>query len=166
MFEPDQDGIYARVAASPARRVFAYLVLFGLGGLLVYLPVAEPPAFFWAAFMIALGIAAILMAERLRHATQHEIHLTETELRDSTGRILAQICDVKSVDRGAFAFKPSNGFTLILKTKLPRAWVPGLWWRIGKRVGVGGVTSAGQAKFMAEQIAFKLAQQQSSEHNN
>jgi hypothetical protein len=63
---------------------------------------------------------------------------------------------IRSVERGAFAFKPSHGFTLVMKEKQPRAWAPGLWWRLGRRVGVGGVTSAGQTKFMAEQIALRI----------
>jgi hypothetical protein len=54
--------------------------------------------------------------------------------------------------------KPSNGFTVVMETKQPRAWAPGLWWRVGRRVGVGGVTGASQTKFMAEQIALRLAQ--------
>jgi hypothetical protein len=61
------------------------------------------------------------------------------------------------VERGAFALKPSNGFTLVMKHKSPRAWAPGIWWRTGYRVGVGGVTAAGQSRFMAEQIALMIA---------
>ena len=156
MFEADEDGIYARVSASPARRVFAYGVLFGLGALLIYLPLVEPPAVLWAIAMVAAGVGSIMMAERLRRATLQEILLTETDVRDSNGVVLALLKDVRLVDRGAFAFKPSNGFTLVLDAKKPRAWAPGLWWRLGRRVGIGGVTSAAQAKFMAEQIAFRL----------
>ena len=44
MFKPDEHGVYARVQASPARRVFAYGVLFVLGALLIYLPLVQPPA--------------------------------------------------------------------------------------------------------------------------
>lgn len=156
MFEADEDGVYARVGASPARRIFAYAVLFGLGALLIYLPLVQPPAVIWAVVMIACGIGSILMAERLRRATMNEILLTDTEVRDSDGTVLALLDEVRLVDRGVFAFKPSNGFTLVLANKKPRSWAPGLWWRVGRRVGVGGVTSAGQAKFMAEQIAFRL----------
>ncbi|MEO0931422.1 MAG: hypothetical protein AAFY14_12360, partial [Pseudomonadota bacterium] len=96
------------------------------------------------------------LAERLRRATLLRIELTATDIRDSSGMVLATMDDIIGVDRGIFAFKPSNGFTLVMKNKKPRSWAPGLWWRLGRRVGVGGVTSAGQAKFMAEQIAFRL----------
>ena len=156
MFQPDEDGIYARVQASPARRVFAYGVQFGLGALLIYTTLALPPALHWMIFMLGFGLLMLWQAERMRRATTVSIELTETDLRDSTGTVLARIDEVVSVERGTFAFKPSNGFTLVLKSKKPRAWLPGLWWRIGRRVGVGGVTNAGQSKFMAERINMMI----------
>lgn len=157
MFEPDKDGIYARFGASKPRRVFACGVLYGLGGLIIYLAFVRPPTAFWLMFLIALGLATLVVAERLRRATQIEIVLTQTEVRDSDGRVLALLDDVVSVERGAFALKPSNGFTLVLRARAPRVWVPGMWWRLGRRVGVGGATPAGPAKFMAERIALKIA---------
>lgn len=156
MFQPDENGIYATVEASGARRIFAYGILFSLGTLVIYTALARPPAIHWLVFMLGFGVASLWLAERLRRATLLVIELTETEVRDSSGMVLATMDEVKGVDRGVFAFKPSNGFTLVMKTKRPRGWAPGLWWRLGRRVGVGGVTSAGQAKFMAEQIAFRL----------
>lgn len=156
MFQPDEDGVYARVHAAPARRIFAYAVLLGLGALVVYVTLVQPPALHWMAFMLVFGVTMLWLAERLRRATTMVIELTKTELRDSSGAVLAQIDDIRSVERGAFAFKPSNGFTLVMHTKKPRAWAPGLWWRFGRRVGVGGVTAAGASKFMAEQIALMI----------
>lgn len=156
MFQPDEDGIYATVQASPGRRWMAYAILFSLGALVIYLTLFQPPALHWMIFMLVFGVTMLWLAERLRRATTLTITLTDTDLRDSTGVVLAQIADVQSVSRGAFALKPSNGFTLVMNSKQPRAWAPGLWWRIGRRVGVGGVTAAGQTKFMAEQIALRL----------
>ena len=157
MFQSDEAGVYAVVQASALRRVFAFGVLFALGALVIYTALVQPPAAIWLVFMIGFGTGALWLAEKMRRATLSVIELTDTEIRDSNGNVLARMDDIIGVDRGAFAFKPSNGFTLKLKTKKPRAWAPGLWWRFGRRVGVGGVTSAGQAKFMAEQIALRIA---------
>lgn len=156
MFKPDENGVYAVVQASNARRLFAYGVLFSLGALVLYTALARPPAVQWLGFMLIFGVGMLWLAERLRRATRMTIELTETEIRDSSGEVLATMDEIKGVDRGVFAFKPSNGFTLVMNTKRPRGWAPGLWWRMGRRVGIGGATSAGQAKFMAEQIAFRL----------
>ncbi len=157
MFDPDSDGVFARVSASAIRRTFACAVLYGLAIMLFYVALARPPAAMWLLFLLAFGALVLFVAEKLRRATRVEILLTTEDVRDSEGRILAQMADVVSVQRGAFALKPSNGFTLVLRDPAPRAWAPGMWWRMGRRVGVGGVTGAGPAKFMAEQIAMRIA---------
>lgn len=159
MFTPDQDGVYARVQASAPRRVVAVTILVLLGALVIYAALAQPPALQWLVFMLLFGGGVLWVAEKLRRATAVVIELTGDELRDSSGRVLAKISNVQQVERGAFAMKPSQGFTLVLRQKMPRAWAPGMWWRFGKRLGVGGVTSSGQAKFMAEQIALQIAKQ-------
>lgn len=156
MFQPDKDGVYATVQASQPRRIFAYGVLFSLGALVIYVTLASPPAIHWMVFMLVFGVLMLWLAERLRRATTLTITMTADEVYDSAGTVLAKIADIKSVQRGAFALKPSNGFTLVMTDKKPRTWVPGLWWRMGNRVGVGGVTAAGQSKFMAEQIALMV----------
>lgn len=157
MFKPDEDGVLAVVEASGGRRVLACAVIYALGIVVLYVTFAEPPQFALMLFMIALGFGALILADRLRRATRTKIMLTANAIVSSDGTILAEMDQVISVDRGAFAFKPSNGFTLKLETKQPRSWAPGLWWRLGRYVGVGGVVSAGQSKFMAEQIALRIA---------
>ena len=49
----------------------------------------------------------------MRRITQLTIELTENDLQDRSGLILAQIDDVRSVERGIFAFKATNVFTPI-----------------------------------------------------
>ncbi len=160
MFQPDEDGVLARVSASTMRRGFACLVLYGLGVLLIYVAIVRPPALIWLAFLLALGVTVLIVADRMRRATKRELILTTDALIDDQGRVLAEMADVRSVERGVFAMKPSNGFTLVLSTRGERAWLPGLWWRGGRRVGVGGVTASGPAKFMAERIAMLIAQRE------
>lgn len=157
MFQPDQDGVLATVGASPGRRLMACGVIYVLGVMLIYVALAQPPALGLLIVVLALGIGALVLADALRRATQSEILMTAEALVGTNGEIIARMDDIINVDRGAFAFKPSNGFTLKLKTKQPRGWAPGLWWRFGRYVGVGGAVSAGQSKFMAEQIALRVA---------
>ena len=158
MFNPDEDGVYARVQASAGRAIFAYGVLFVLGALVIYATLMQPPSGGWMIFMLGFGGLMIWVAEKQRRAAKLEILLTADEVVDSQGRLLARLDDITSVSRGALAIKPSNGFTLVTRDRAPRAYVPGMWWRIGRRVGVGGITGAGQTKFMAEQIALRIKQ--------
>ena len=119
---------------------------------------AQPPAILtWQAFLVLLGLGCLWFAHRLQLATTRKLHLTETALIDSEGEVLARVEDIVSVNRGMLAIKPSNGFMLLLKDPAPRAWQPGLWWRFGRRVAVGGVTSGGQTRPMADIIAAMIA---------
>ncbi|WP_424176677.1 hypothetical protein [Yoonia sp. TsM2_T14_4] len=156
MFNPDHTGGYPTVHASEGRRYFACAVIYGLGGLLIYTAMAHPPDLIWLIFMLGFGAAMLWLGEMMRRATRLGIVLTDADLRDTDGMVLVRIDDIALVDRGALAMKPANGFTLVLHKRQPPGWSPGMWWRIGKRVGIGGVTAAGPAKFMAEQIALRI----------
>lgn len=148
--------IIAELGVSPPRRVMLLAVLFGLGGLLVALGFLGDASFVGRVVLVVVGVLTLASAEKIRRAPNVTLQLTQEGLFQSDGTLVAAIGQFESVDRGAFAMKPSNGFTLTLSEPQTRAWVPGLWWRIGRRVGVGGTASAGAAKFMAEQIAFVI----------
>lgn len=148
------DKVLATLQASVLRRIFAYGAVFVLGAMLVVLAFIQPPAVGWQLFLVGLGGGTLVVAERMRRATLLGLVLTEEDLRDTSGVVLTRLDNIVSIDRGAFAFKPSNGFVLRLKDPLPRAWLPGLWWRFSTRIGVGGTTPSGPGKYMAEQIAL------------
>ncbi len=151
------DEVLATVKASPARRWMGVGVLLGVGALMIYVALASPPALGWQVFLVITGVVMLWVAERMRQATALQIELTKTELRDSSGTCLAQVADIQAIDRGFFAFKPSNGFLVKTRAASGRAWNPGLWWRMGRRIGVGGVTPASQTKVMSEMLAAMLA---------
>lgn len=147
----------ASLHASPIRRVLAVGVLFATGFLLLGLVVMQPPASVgWTIYLIVMGAATLWIATRLTQATAHQVLLTDEGLFDSRGICICRMEDIADVERGVFAFKPSNGFLVRLNQSMPRAWAPGLWWRFGRKVGVGGVTPAAQAKFMAEVMAMRI----------
>lgn len=158
MQEDPETEVLATVQASLGRRVLGIGLLGILGVLVIYVAIKAPPSFGWQVFLIALGVTALLVADAMRRSTAHVLELTRTELRESTGFVIAEVANISGIDRGAFAFKPSNGFLLRLETPGSRKWRPGLWWRVGRRVGVGGMTPGRQTKFMAEIIAVMLAE--------
>ena len=151
------DEILAVVETSSARRWMGVIMLAGLGGLMIFIALAAPPEPVWQLFLIVMGVLSLWIAERMRRATEHRIELTEQELRSSEGLVIALVADIVHVDRGMFAFKPSNGFLIKLRRPGPRIWRPGLWWCSGRRIGVGGVTSASQTKVMSEILSALLA---------
>lgn len=148
----------ATINPSPARRVVSFGIILSLGLILLYISFATPPASpFWRVFLLGLGLGAVFLAEKLRRASALNIQMTEDSIFDSSGREICKIADIVGIDRGTFAFKPSNGFLIKTRVPQPRVWAPGLWWRMGRRIGVGGITPAGEAKFMAELIALRIA---------
>ncbi len=152
------EEILAIVEASAARRWMGVIMLAALGGVVVYVALSTPPALIWQVFLIVVGVLALWMADRMRRATESRIELTEVELRSSGGQVIALVADIEKVDRGVFALKPSNGFMVRTSKPGSRAWQPGLWWRLGRRIGVGGVTSAGQTKTMSEILSVLVAE--------
>jgi hypothetical protein len=155
------DDVLVRIAASPARRILGITVLGALGGLLIYGGLIQPSGMVGLQItLIAAGVGVLALTEKMRRESVAGIELTQTELRSTDGHVLARLNQIERVNRGAFAFKPSNGFVLVMRDAGPRHWAPGLWWRIGRQVGVGGVTQASQTRFMAEMIQTILTQAQ------
>lgn len=149
----------AELRPSTMRRGFGVATLFGLGALLLYLGLAGSYAdSVWQIFLILMALGALFAGWRMQQATAMHLTLTDAGLYDSSGFELAAMEDIVSVDRGMMAFKPSNGFMVKLKARKARRWRPGLYWISGRRIGVGGVTSASEGKAMADILAMKLAE--------
>ena len=157
-----QDGereVLATVGATGLRRVIGVGMLAVLGALMIYIALATPPEVpGWQVFLLVMGAAALFLAHRMRLATQWQLQLGADGLRMSDGTTVAPIDRITRIERGMFAFKPSNGFILHLSEPLGRRWLPGLWWRLGRRVGVGGVTPRPQTKLMADMLQAMLAE--------
>ncbi len=124
----------------------------GLAGVLVWVVIAGQPALVYQVSFVAAALVALWLADRLRRAGTDRIVLTNKRLKTESGRVLTEVDNVRSVERGAFSFKPPNGFLVRLKEPAGRGWVPGLWWQRGRVIGVGGVVSAGQSRAMAEAL--------------
>ena len=145
------DGeILMTATSSPARRWAAIAMMTTLAGLLFSLALADPTTPAWRFGFAGVGLLSFWGATAVWQGTRDRLELTREVLRTGRGEILARVADVKSVDRGAFAFKPSNGFLVTTRAPGPRRWVPGLWWRTGRRVGVGGTLPSGETRAMAE----------------
>lgn len=149
--------VLAVIEPSEPRRWIAVGTLVALGGLLLFLAfTATYGSLLPTILFIVIGIGAIYLGDRMRRSTAMRLELSDNGLIESSGRVVCRMDEIAEVQRGAFAFKPSNGFMILLKEKGKATWEPGLWWRIGRRIGVGGVTPAAQGKFMADLIALHL----------
>ena len=142
--------------ATPFRWVVGMVVLVALAMMLLRAAVSQ--GIVGQTLMSAAAVAALALAWTMLRARGQTLHWQQAGLCDGNGRVIAAREQIIAVDRGALALKPSNGFTLRLRDPQPRQWSPGLWWRFGRRVGVGGLASPGVAKALADRIALDTAQ--------
>lgn len=150
--------IITGIIPSAPRRLFGTGVLYALGGVLLYAAVTNPPTPVFALFLVGMGALSLFGGWKMWQVTGRMIELTEDELRLSDGTLICKTADIHKIDRSFFAFKPSNGFLVTTKVSYPAAWAPGLWWRFGKRIGVGGVTPGSEGKIMADTLAALVAE--------
>ncbi|WGH79383.1 hypothetical protein [Jannaschia ovalis] len=144
---------------SAPRRAVGFVIQLVLGILLLWLAIAHPPAALgWQLMLLALGIGALVLAQAGWRGSSVAIELREDGLFQADGRVIAPLDEIASVDRALFSFKPSNGFIVRLRQPLGRAWVPGMWWRVGRRLGVGGVTGGAETKIMADALSMMVAE--------
>ncbi len=152
-----EEKIISRLAPSLARRLLATGTTGGLGVVMVWLAATHPAPS--AALLAGLGALALLSftgAALVWRATALGLELTREELRDTGGRQLFALDDVAEIEKGLLAWKPAGGFAVVLHDAKPRIWVPGLWWRVGRRVMIGGATNGGEAKAMADLMRAEI----------
>ncbi|MDJ0857434.1 MAG: hypothetical protein QNI90_09335 [Dinoroseobacter sp.] len=141
----------------PAKRYAVLIMLYLLAGILAWVAVFQAPeSLFWVVFLWTFALCILLLANAAGKATASGLQLRDMALYTDAGELLVRLEDVRKIDRGVFAIKPSNGFLLRLKARQPGGWAPGMWWRLGRVMGIGGVTSKIQAEIMAETIAALL----------
>lgn len=159
--KPIADGLAGQdlvIHASTWRRLFMLATLAGLGLVLLLLGFgAAPQPLGWRLALIGIGAAIMGFVPYAWGATARGVALTQAGLADTTGLLICSFDQIAAVERGSFAFKPSHGFLVRLETPRPRYWAPGIWWRWGRRVGIGGILAGGQTKLMADLIAARLA---------
>ena len=153
----EAEPVLARLDVSQPRRIVGACVQIGLGLVLISLAASLPrEQMALRLALLALSGAGIYGAFLMWRATSGGLVLTASGLREDGGRLLAEMANMREVSRGPFALKPSHGFSLVLHESMRFAWVPGLWWRFGRRVGVGGVTPSQPARYMAEMITANI----------
>lgn len=148
----DDEVVLIELGPSAPRLWLAVICTAGLAALLLWIVFAGRPAMGYQVFFLAAAVAFLWLADRLRRTGGDGLVLTNKTLKTKSGRVLSPVDNVRSVERGAFAFKPPNGFLVRLKEPKGQGWTPGLWWQRSRVIGVGGVVSAGQARAMAETL--------------
>ena len=151
------DEVLVSVKAEPARRLFGAGALFLLCVIVLWHGYKNYSLTDEGLVQIFLGLAGMFAALRFWRGSDNGLELTPTELRETRGRQIVRITDIVAVQREAFGIiKPTNGFVIVTREKLPAAISPGIWWRLGRRIGVGGLTGGGEGRAMVELLQEML----------
>lgn len=154
------DGmVLAELRVSPVRCALAVLICVALGAALILGGIdalgRRPLA---GVALAAIGGLAVALGLSLASRRGGVVRLTEAGLADGDGRQIARWDEIAHVDRGMFAMRPSRGVLIRTTRPLGRAWSPGLWWRIGRRAGLGGITRGTDARAMADILTLRQAE--------
>ena len=138
---------------SLGRRWFGAIALGALGILLLVVTFTQPPEGLFLKLVVPLvGVFFVWQAQWNLRVTKHGLYLTKDGLFDAQDTLICPIYNMAEVDRGIFAFKPSNGFLIRLHEPESKGWAPGLYWRLGRRLGIGGATHPSQNKELAQAL--------------
>lgn len=147
------DPELARINVSPLRRWVGLAALSIVGVVFAWAFVNDEQALF---LVVAVGCALLLMMSW--KATASTLVLTRDGIFDSERGEIVSLDEIQTLVTGHFAMRPSNGFSLRMKTPVAARWFPGLWWSFGRRVGIGGLASGRQTKAFAEALSIILAE--------
>ena len=149
----------ARISISRFRQKLTGVLLAGGGFLVLYVNVQSPSEGLAARILIPLfGLGMIWLAIRLVRAGSAVLVLQSDGIWTGGGEQLCALDDIEAVRRSMLEMKPTNGFALVLRNPARPRWQPGLYWALGKRIGIGGSTNPLETKHMAQSIEAILAE--------
>lgn len=150
--------VLAEARTSTLRRLVAAALLAAVGLVLARAGLNLTVATVSGIVTLAAALAALWLALQLALAADQGVVLTGGGLDDTAGGSIVALEDIEIIDRGLLSARPSNGFVLRTRTRQAPAWRPGVWWRMGRRVGIGGILPKAQTKRMADRLALVLAE--------
>lgn len=148
--------IRARIEVSRSRYWLTLAAIVALVLVLAGLAVDPGLGALMRSLFAALALALAALAAALLARGRGGLTLTEDGLRDDAGHEVCTWSAIRAVNRGLSPIRPSKGFLIYLNAPAPRGWHPGLWWRWGTRIGVGGMVAGRQASFMADLMTLHL----------
>jgi hypothetical protein len=143
----------ATLNPSLGRRWFGAIALGFFGATLIVIAMLNPTMSWFLKIVVPLtGALFIWQAQWNLRVSNNTLYLTREGLFDSQNRVICSLYNMAEVDRGVLAFRPSNGFLVRLHEPESNAWAPGLYWRLGRRLGIGGASHPAHNKELAQAI--------------
>lgn len=139
--------VIATVSVSQGRRLLTVVPGGIAGAMLVwYKPNAFsscPPA---NVLIIGMDELILIGALWISGNSTRRVELMESDLRDSSGNLNSKLAPIKQFGHRTISYRAAQDFVLELDVKTPAYGHPRLWWCLGSRVSVGGLSCADEAK--------------------
>lgn len=149
--QADPDEVIFQLHPSPVRRYLGVASLALVSAVALRLGLESEASDGGRMLLMLIGALGFYANYRFWKSTHDGLELTPTELRETGGRRVMAVADIRAIERELFGvIRPTNGFVIAHHGRYPSGFKPGLWWRIGGRVGIGGLTPSGEGKAMAE----------------
>ena len=153
------NDVVMELRQTPGRRWFSVLALLAVSGAAAWFVLFGPernPGM--RALLAAASAGFAFQAWRFRDEVRSSIRLTPEGLFDGGGDCIFRTDNVASVERGLLAMRPSNGFLVRLREPAGIRWIPGTYWRVGRRVGVGGSLRPADVRALSDRLAGLVAE--------
>lgn len=107
-------------------------------------------------FLLLFAVVFLWHAQTNLRFADAALILKRDGLFDNHGELICNLSNINRIDRGWISFKPSNGLLIRMHRPMPLKWVPGLYWRFGKNLGVGGMVSPVLTKEMSDKLLLLM----------
>lgn len=149
--------VIMKIQPSTGRRLFGVVVLCLSAFVMLNFAFKEVThSMVLKAILFGMGVVFLWQAQANLRFAKAALILKREGLFDDRGQLICALSNMVMIDRGWFSFKPSNGFLIRLRESENWKWSPGLYWRIGRRLGVGGSISPAQTKAMSDKLLLLM----------
>lgn len=154
-------NIILKIQPNLGRRIFSILLLCICAAVIMNIAFSDTMHSMPLKFiLIGFGVAFLWQAQASFRFANAALILKHDGIYDDQDNLICDLSNIALVDRGWFSFKPSNGFLLRLHAPQSRKWSPGLYWCIGRRLGIGGALSPAQTKAMSDKLILLMQEKE------
>ena len=155
--------VILKIKPSAGRRIFGIIILCLVAVIMMNYAFGDKAQSIVLRFILLLmAVVFLWQAQANLRFIGAALILKREGLFDDQGALICSLSNINQIDRGWISFKPSNGLLVRMHKPMALKWSPGLYWRFGKSLGIGGMVSPVLTKEMSDKLLLLM---QENVHN-